>query len=67
MTAHRMGAEDFAYYTHVMAGCFYRLGTGNPTKPGSTSGLHTAAFDIDEDSLAVGAAMMVWSAISELR
>ena len=63
----RMGAEDFAYYTHVMPGCFYRLGTGNPAKAGTQSGLHTAAFDIDEDALAIGAGMMVIAALSELR
>ncbi|MCB9183084.1 MAG: amidohydrolase [Flavobacteriales bacterium] len=63
----RMGGEDFAYYTQVMPGCFYRLGTGNPTKPGTQSGLHTAAFDIDEDALAIGAGMMVMGALGELR
>ena len=63
----RMGAEDFAYYTHVMPGCFFRVGTGNPLKPGTTSGLHRAEFDIDEDALAIGAGMMAWGAISELR
>ena len=62
----RMGAEDFAYYTQVMPGCFYRLGTGNANKPGTTSGLHTAGFDIDEDALVVGAEMMAWSALNEL-
>ena len=62
----RMGAEDFAYYTHVMPGCFYRLGTGNPGKPGSQSGLHTSGFDIDEDALMLGATMMAWGAISEV-
>lgn len=62
----RMGAEDFAYYTHVMPGCFYRLGTGNPDKAGTQSGLHTAAFDIDEDALAIGAGMMAMAAICEL-
>lgn len=62
----RMGAEDFAYYTHVMPGCFFRLGTGNPKVPGSTSGLHRAEFDIDEDALAIGAGMMAWGAVSEL-
>lgn len=63
----RMGAEDFAYYTHVMPGCFFRLGTGNPVKPGTQSGLHTAAFDIDEDAMAIGAAMMAAGALNELR
>lgn len=62
----RMGAEDFAYYTHVMPGCFYRLGTGNANKPGTQSGLHTAAFDIDEEALIIGAGMMMAGALSEL-
>lgn len=62
----RMGAEDFAYYTHVMPGCFFRLGTGDPAKDGTQSGLHTAAFDIDEQAMVTGAAMMAWGALSEL-
>lgn len=63
----RMGAEDFAYYTHVMPGCFFRLGTGNPAKAGTQSGLHTAAFDIDEDALPIGAGMMMLGALGELQ
>ena len=63
----RMGAEDFAYYTQVMPGGFIRLGTGNPAKPGTTSGLHRAEFDIDEDALQLGATMMALGAISELQ
>lgn len=63
----RMGAEDFAYYTQVMPGCFFRLGTGNPTIPGTQSGLHRAEMDIDEDALVIGAGMMAWGALSELR
>jgi amidohydrolase len=62
----RMGAEDFAYYTHVMPGCFFRLGTGNPAKPGTQSGLHRAEMDIDEDALVLGAGMMAWGALREL-
>lgn len=62
----RMGAEDFAYYTHVMPGCFFRLGTGNANKPGTQSGLHTAPFDVDEDALAIGAGMMAYGALTEL-
>ncbi|MCB0770334.1 MAG: amidohydrolase [Flavobacteriales bacterium] len=63
----RMGAEDFAYYTHVMPGTFIRLGTGNPDKAGTTSGLHRPEFDIDEDALVIGAGMMAWGALCELR
>ncbi len=62
----RMGAEDFAYYTHIMPGCFFRLGTGHSDKPGSTSGLHTAAFDVDEDALSIGAGVMAWGALYEV-
>jgi amidohydrolase len=63
----RMGAEDFAYYTQVMPGCFFRLGTGDPAKPGTTSGLHRAEFDVDEDALVIGAGLMAMGALSELR
>lgn len=62
----RMGAEDFAYYTHVMPGCFYRLGTGNRNRAGTTAGLHRAEFDVDEDALAIGAGLMAYAALSEL-
>ncbi len=62
----RMGAEDFAYYTQVMPGCFYRLGTGDPNKPGTTAGLHRSEFDVDEDALAIGAGLMAYAALSEL-
>jgi metal-dependent amidase/aminoacylase/carboxypeptidase family protein len=50
-----------------MPGCFFRLGTGNPAIPGTQSGLHTAAFDIDEDAMDIGAAMMILGALAELQ
>jgi len=62
----RMGAEDFAHYSQAMPACFYRLGTGNLAKPGTTSGLHRPDFDIDEDALAIGAGVMAWGAVGEL-
>ncbi len=61
----RMTAEDFSFYTHVIPGCFYRLGTGNISK-GITSGVHTPTFDIDEKALETGMGLMAWIAISEL-
>jgi len=60
----RMGSEDFAFYTHVMPGCFFRLGTGTPGQP--PRGLHTPTFDIDEDALRTGSAMMAFGAVQEL-
>ncbi len=61
----RMGSEDFAFYTQVMPGCFYRLGTGNPKK-GLPKGLHTPDFNIAEEGMAIGAGVMVWSVLREL-
>jgi amidohydrolase len=61
----RMTAEDFAYYSHELPGCFYRLGTGNPSR-GITSPVHTDTFDIDENALETGAGLMAWLAIKEL-
>lgn len=61
-----MAAEDFSYYTQEIDGCFYRLGTRNEAK-GITSGVHTPTFDIDEDALEIGAGLMAWIAVSELK
>lgn len=57
----RMGSEDFAYYTHHVPACFYRLGVGNKKK-GITSGLHTPTFDIDESALKDSIGLMSWIA-----
>ncbi len=58
-TEPRMGAEDFAYYSHKIPACFYRMGAGNKAK-GITSGVHTPTFNIDEDAIENGIAMMSW-------
>lgn len=60
-----MASEDFSYYSQEIDACFYRLGTRNEQK-GIISGVHTPTFDIDEDSLEIGAGLMAWLAISEL-
>ena len=62
----RMTAEDFAYFTHELPCCFYRLGTGNKTK-GITAGVHTSTFDIDEEALKIGSGLMAWLVIEELK
>ena len=61
----RTTAEDFAYFSQKIPGCFYRLGTRNE-KAGITSNLHTATFNVDEDSLKTGMGLMAWLAICEL-
>ncbi len=55
----RMGAEDFGYYSLLIPGCFFRLGTGNISK-GITSGVHTPTFNIDESAIEIGMGIMAW-------
>jgi hippurate hydrolase len=57
----RMGAEDFAFYSHLIPACFYRLGVGNISK-GISANVHTPLFNIDEDAIEVGMGMMAWLA-----
>ncbi len=61
----RMTGEDFAFYSHHIPACFYRLGTGNPAR-GITSHIHTDTFDVDEDCLPIGAGLLAWMALAEL-
>lgn len=58
-------AEDFAYYTHEVPGCFYRLGTGNESKK-THYGLHTPQFNIDEEALKISTGLMAWIAYNDL-
>ena len=60
-----MASEDFAFYTHHVDACFYRLGVRNEAK-GIISPVHTPTFDIDENALQLGAGMMAWLAVNEL-
>jgi amidohydrolase len=59
----RMGGEDFAFYTHIIPGCFYRLGAGNAAK-GINANVHTPIFNIDERAIEQGMAMVAWLATS---
>ena len=58
----RMTAEDFAYYTHHMPGCFYRLGTASPIGNGFTRPVHHPSFNIDEQALITGVGLMAYLA-----
>ena len=59
----RMGAEDFAFYSHRIPACFFRLGAGNRAL-NITSNVHTPTFNIDERAIEHGIGMMAWLAIS---
>jgi amidohydrolase len=60
-----MGGEDFSYYTHHVPGVFFRLGVGNPDK-NTLYPLHHPLFDIDEDALPIGIAMLSALALNYL-
>ena len=62
-TEMRMGAEDFAFYSHKIPACFFRLGVGNIEKKIS-SGVHTPTFNIDEAAIENGMGIMAWLAAS---
>ncbi len=62
-TEMRMGAEDFAFYSHHVPACFFRLGVGNKEK-NITSGVHTSTFNIDEAAIENGMGIMAWLAAS---
>lgn len=49
--------EDFAYYLQKVPGAFFFLGSGNSEKD-TEYPLHSTKFDIDEDSLEIGVALM---------
>jgi len=53
----QMGAEDFSYYQRVIPGFFYFLGVGNKAK-NITAMIHTPEFDVDEESIIIGAKVM---------
>ena len=53
----RMGGEDFAFYSHKIPACFFRLGCGNIAK-GITIGGHTPTFNIDDNAIEIGVGMM---------
>jgi amidohydrolase len=57
----RTTAEDFAYYTRIMPGCFYRLGTAS-ADGGNAAALHNARFNIDEKALETGTGLLAWLA-----
>lgn len=61
-----MTAEDFAWYSHEVKACMYRLGTSNVEK-GIVSKQHTPTFDIDEDALEIGVGTMAYLVVASSR
>lgn len=61
-----LSSEDFAFYSQHVPACFIRLGTAGD-HPDTQRPVHTPDFDIDEQALAVGAAIWAHLAIKALR
>jgi amidohydrolase len=60
-----MGAEDFAYMTRLAPGAMFSLGTRVPG--GEARYPHAPNFDIDEDALPIGAALLAETALRLLQ
>ena len=58
-----MGAEDFSYMAQAAPGCFVRLGVHDPAWGDTYYNVHRADFQLHEDALPIGAAMLAASAI----
>lgn len=61
----RMTGEDFAFYSHKLPACFYRLGVSGPAL-GGVRPVHTDTFDVDERCLVTGSGLLAYLAVAEL-
>lgn len=61
-----MGVEDFAYFAESVPGAFFHLGVRNE-ETGCVYPVHHPNFDLDERSLAVGAAMQALNTLVYLK
>lgn len=61
-----MGVEDFAYFAENVPGAFFHLGVRNE-ETGCVYPVHHPNFDLDERSLAIGAAMQALNTLVYLK
>lgn len=61
----RMTAEDFAFYSHHVPACFYRIGVGFEGE--HQRKLHNSKFDVEETSLLTSVELMATLTLSLLR
>lgn len=62
-----MGSEDYSYFEQKIPGTFFLLGTGNPEK-GTNNAHHHPRFNVDDDVLPSGAAVLAgfaWKWLSQ--
>jgi len=56
-----MGSEDAAFFMQDVPGCYFFLGSADPAR-GLNAPHHNSHFDIDEEALALGVAVMMRAA-----
>ena len=61
-----MGGEDMAFFLERVPGCFAFVGSAPKIRQGSASPHHSPTFDIDEESLVIGAELLTQTAITYL-
>ncbi|MBC7222914.1 MAG: amidohydrolase, partial [Anaerolineae bacterium] len=59
-----MGAEDFSFLAQRAPGCYFYLGIRTPGQPPRRA--HSPTFDVDEEALPVGAAVLAAAALRYL-
>src|SRR5256884_8837612 len=59
-----MGGEDMSFFLARVPGAFAFVGSAPPDKKGSPH--HSPTFDIDEDSLVIGAELVSRTAVGDL-
>jgi amidohydrolase len=59
-----MGGEDMSYFLEKVPGCFAFVGSA--PRDGHASPHHSPTFDIDEESLVIGAELLTQTAIRYL-
>ena len=61
----RMTGEDFAFYSHAVPSCFYRVGVRNEAK-GIVHGVHHPKFDIEPTAIEIGIGLLAYQTIKQL-
>lgn len=57
----QLGADDFSFYTPHVPSCYFILGVGRDDRD---TDLHSPHFDLNEDALPIGSALLAQSAVS---
>jgi len=54
-----MGGEDFSYFSNLIPGCFFFLGSAPKDRAPMSTPQHCSHFDIDEDTMLIGSSIFI--------